>query len=310
MSTAHVPSSSDNDVFRGSLYMALAMASFIANDAIIKHIGQSMPTGQLLLVLGIMVVAIITAVCWAQGVLRNFSLIASKPVALRAASDLVTTVLFINALLNLPLANANTVLLAAPFVVIVLATIFLGERVGWRRLMAVGVGFIGVLMIARPGSADFNIYTLFALGALISVSLRDIFTRRIPAKVPSMIVALANAIVVTAGGLVWSMIGGYAPLSLFQLAMLGASAMLLASAYIFMVLTIRACGVSSTAPVRYTVVIWSVLFGYLFFGELPNATAFAGIALIVVSGIYAMHREAALRKTGGNVTHISKKSRW
>jgi drug/metabolite transporter (DMT)-like permease len=299
-----------NDVFRGSLYMALAMLSFIANDAIIKHVGQTMPTGQLLVVRGVMVMIIIGAVCSVQGVLGNYTLIVSKPVMLRAASDLITTILFINALLNLPLANANTVLLAAPFVVIVLATLFLGERVGWRRLSAVSVGFVGVLMIVRPGAADFNIYTLFAVGALFSVSLRDIFTRRIPAHVPSMIIALANAIVVTIGGLAWAAFGGWSALTFNQLFMLAASAVLLAAAYSFMVLTIRACDVSSTAPMRYTVAIWSILFGYLFFGELPDGTAFAGIALIVVSGIYALTREARLRKRGRNITHISKKYRW
>lgn len=302
--------SGQNDVFRGSLYMALAMLSFIANDAIIKHVGQTMPTGQLLVVRGVLVTIIIGAVCWTQGVLRSYTLIASRPVMLRAASDLVTTILFINALLNLPLANANTVLLAAPFVVIVLATVFLGERVGWRRLSAVSAGFVGVLMIVRPGAADFNLYTLFAVGALFSVSLRDIFTRRIPANVPSMIIALANAVVVTAGGLVWAAFDGWIALSLHQFAMLAASAVILAAAYSFMVLTIRACDVSATAPMRYTVVIWSILFGYVFFDELPGASAFAGIALIVISGTYALAREARLRKRGKNLTHISKKYRW
>lgn len=290
--------------------MALAMLAFIANDAIIKHVGQSMPTGQLLVVRGVLVMFIIAAVCRMQGVLHHYPLIATRPVMLRAASDLVTTVLFINALLNLPLANANTVLLATPFVVIVLAIAFLGERVGWRRMSAVSAGFIGVLMIVRPGASDFNLYTLFAVGALFSVSLRDIFTRRIPANVPSMIIALSNAIVVTAGGIVWMLVEGWITLSLQQFGLLAASAVILAAAYSFMVMTVRACDVSATAPMRYTVVIWSILFGYLFFDELPDSTAFAGIALIVISGIYALQREARLRKVNENITHISKKYRW
>ncbi len=310
MTSQSLADTGQNNVFRGSLYMALAMAMFIANDAIIKHVGQTMPTGQLLVVRGVLVVVIIGAVCWVQGVLRNYALIVTRPVMLRAAGDLVTTVLFINALLNLPLANANTVLLAAPFMVIVMAILFLGERVGWRRMSAVSVGFIGVLMIVRPGAADFNIYTLFAIGALFSVSLRDIFTRRIPANVPSMIVALANALVIIPAGLIWVAFGGWISLSLSQFAWLTASAVLLAAAYSFMVMTIRACDVSSTAPMRYTVVIWSILFGYVFFGELPDRWALAGIALIVISGIYALGREARLRRSGKNLTRISKKYRW
>ena len=310
MTTSAIAGTGQNDVFRGSLYMALAMLAFIANDAIIKHVGQTMPTGQLLLVRGCLVIVIIAVVCKIQGVLGNYTLISSKPVLLRAVSDLVTTVLFINALLNLPLANANTVLLAAPFVVIVLAALFLGETVGWRRMSAVGVGFVGVLLIVRPGAADFNLYTLFAIGALISVSLRDIFTRRIPAHVPSMIIALANALAVTAGAAVWAAFEGWIALGTQRIGWLVASALLLAFAYSFMVLTIRTCDVASTAPMRYTVVVWSILFGFLFFGEVPDATALAGILLIVGSGVYAMLREARLRRRGANVTHISRKYRW
>ncbi|MGI9465470.1 MAG: DMT family transporter [Aestuariivirgaceae bacterium] len=303
-------SAQGNDPVRGSIYMALAMLSFAVNDAIIKYIGVTMPVGELLFVRGVFTIIIIGAICWYVGALHALPQLLSRPVAWRAVADVATTYLFITALLNLPLANANSILQAVPFLVIVLATVFLGERVGWRRFSAVAVGFAGVLLIVRPGGSDFNVYSLYAMAALVTVAARDIITRRIPAKVPSMIVALANALAVTVGGLAWGLYTGFEPLDGRQLGYLWASAMMIAAAYSFMVLTIRTADVASSAPMRYTMVPWSILFGYLVFGDVPDLLAFAGMALIALSGVYALNREAKLRKSGENVTHVSKKYRW
>ncbi len=298
-----------NDPFMGGLYMSLAMASFIVNDTLVKVVGQTVPTGQLLFVRGIMTIIIIGGIALVWGQARDMKLMFTSPVVMRAVTDLITTLLFITALLNLPLANANSILQAVPFTVIVLAWIFLGERVGWRRMSAVTVGFIGVLLIVKPGFSGFNAYSLFAVGAMFSVAARDILTRRIPTSTPSMVIALSNAMIVTAGGLVYASIEGFGPLDAQQLLLMFASAIMLSSAYIFMVLTVRTADVASTAPFRYTVSLWAVLAGYLVFGDIPDPFAFAGIGLIVMSGVYALRREAKLKKAAA-LPRMSPRRRW
>ncbi len=303
-------SEQQNDPVRGGIYMALAMLAFAITDTIIKFIGPEMLLGQLLFVRGVFSVLIIGVMCWYTNVLGSVGKLFSRPVAIRAVADLATTYLFVNALLHLPLANANAILQAVPFVVMVLAMVFLGERVGWRRLVAVAIGFAGVMLIVKPGGDSFDVYSLYAVGALITVSIRDLITRRIPFNTPSMIVALANALTISAGGLVYALFEGFQPMSLQQVGFLWGSAMAVAAAYTFTVMTLRTADVASTAPMRYTVIMWTLLAGYLVFGDVPDRIAFVGIALIAASGLYAVNRERQLRNAGRSVTHVNKRYRW
>jgi drug/metabolite transporter (DMT)-like permease len=183
-----------------------------------------------------------------------------------------------------------------PLAVIVMAFLFLGERVGWRRILAVIAGFIGVLLIARPAPQTFSIYEMLALGIVLLAAVRDIMTRRIPAKVPSLIVAFANALFVTAGGFVLGVIQGFIGLELWQLGCLTAASLFLGLGYVFMVMTLRLGEIAVSAPFRYVNVLFSIFSGVVVFGEIPDLWALAGMALIVASGLYTIHRERMIRR--------------
>lgn len=281
---------------RGGGAMALAMLAFIVNDTMVKLVGSDLPLGELLLVRGLFTIAIISLMAWLTGGSRHIRYMFSRAIGVRALADVATTFLFLIALLNMPIANATAIIQAVPFTIVVLGALFLGERVGIRRISAVIVGFCGVLMVVKPASSDFNVYALHALAAMFTIALRDIVTRRIPAEVPAILIALANALAVTAGGAVYAVFEGVRPLSATQTGVLAACAVSLAVAYTFMVLAVRLADVSITAPFRYTVILWSLLAGFVVFDDVPDTVALLGIALIAGSGLYTLVRERQIKR--------------
>jgi drug/metabolite transporter (DMT)-like permease len=128
------------------------------------------------------------------------------------------------------------------------------------------------------------------------LAVRDIITRRIPAHVPSPVVALANAGFVTVGGFLLGLVQGFQVPNAIQFLALAVAAIFLATGYLFMVLTLRLADLSQTAPFRYSIILFAILSGILVFGEWPDRWALAGIALIVTASLYALRREAKLAR--------------
>jgi len=280
---------------RSGLFMVLAMGSFVANDTMVKLVGRSLPVGEIIALRGIMAALFIAAICASQGVLSSFTQLRNKNVLARASLDLIATILFITALMHMQIANLTAVMQAVPLAVALLSVLFLGEKVGWRRSLAIVLGFIGVLLIVKPIPQTLTLYDFFALLVVIAVAVRDLVTRNIPSRVPTLIVALANAIFVTLGGTVLLLFQGHVTPQVWQIAYLAIAAVFLASGYMFMVATLRLGELSATAPFRYTIMIFAIMSGVLVFGEFPDWLAITGMVLIVATGLYAAHREARIR---------------
>lgn len=276
--------------------MVAAMAAFVCNDTCVKLLNGELPVGELVAIRGAFATVFIFTVCWQQGVLESSRAILSNMVFWRANLDMVSTLLFITALMHMPIANLTSILQVVPLVVIAFAAMFLRESVGWRRTLAVIAGFVGVAFIVKPSVSSFTIYDGFALAIVLALAVRDIITRRIPAHVPSLIIALANAGFVTLGGLALMGWQGYETPALWHLGFLAVSALFLATGYFFMVKTLRTGDIAGTAPFRYTNVLFAIVSGIAVFGEFPDALAITGMALIVASGLYAIHREAMLKR--------------
>ncbi len=289
-------SSQQNQALRASAYMVAAMASFVLNDSCVKYIGTSLPLGEIMSIRGFIAVIIIAAFCVSQGELKQAPQILSRWVLLRSALDVSGTVMFLIALMHIPFANLTAILQSVPLVVVLLSVIFLGEKVGIRRVGAIAAGFAGVMLIMRPQPSTFTIYEGLALGIVLSVAVRDLVTKRIPANIPTFVIALANAGFVTLGGLVIAFVQGFAPIAWWQLALLAMSAALLASGYMFMVATLRLGELSVTAPFRYSSVLFSIVLGMTIFAEFPDIPSYFGMGLISAAGLYAAHREAVLNR--------------
>jgi drug/metabolite transporter (DMT)-like permease len=285
------------DALKGGLYMAIAMAGFVSNDTLMKLLSQELPVGTMIFWRGIFASLVLLAALAVSGSFARLPMLASGKVLVRSLIDAIATILFISALVHMPIANLTSITHAAPLVVTALAAVFLRERVGWRRTTAITVGFLGVMLITRPSTGGFNQYALLGLGVVAGVAVRDILTRRIPVSVPALVVALANSLVVATAAFAMALFeGGLIVPQTSQLLTLAAAGLFLSLGYLFMVQTLRYADISASATIRFTGVLWALLSGIFVFEEIPDRFALLGIVLIVASGIYTLHREAKLAR--------------
>lgn len=282
---------------KGALLMMASMAAFTINDACIKATGGDLPLFQLLTLRGLVTTALILIVARLQGPLswrmprRDRAL-----VALRCLSEVAAAYFFLTALLNMPLANVTAVLQVLPLTVTLGAALFFGERVGWRRMLAIIAGFAGMLIIVRPGPDGFNIYAGYALAAVACVTLRDLVTRRMSADVSSMTVTLAASFSVLAFAGVASTTVEWAPVDARLAALILGSSLFIMGGYLFSVLVMRVGEVSFVAPFRYTGLLWALVLGLVVFGDWPDAGTLLGASIVVASGLFALLRERQLGK--------------
>ena len=290
---------------RGILAMLAAMFCFITNDTLLKLASASYPPGQIMAFRGALASALALAIVASLGQLRQLGALASPFVLVRAGLESGVAFLFITSLARLPIANVTAITQSTP-ILMTLMTVVLGiERVRWRRWSAILVGFAGVLLIVKPTPAGFNLYALIALAAAALVAARDLATRFIGEEVPSPVVTFSTTASVCLAGLVAGMGEGWQPLGREALFLVGA-AVLVTLGNLAIIVAFRNTEVSVVSPFRYSVILLAILSGFLVFGELPDAAAIAGIALVVGSGIYTIHREQVrLREAAHGATRAA-----
>jgi drug/metabolite transporter (DMT)-like permease len=186
--------------------------------------------------------------------------------------------------------------MSTPLFLAVLAVLMLGETVGWRRWTAIAAGFVGVLLVIQPEPGDINGWTwLVVLSSLVG-AVRDIIARWVPRVVPSLVVSLSSAVTVGAVGCLWATVEGWQPMPARGIAYIAGSSLLLAMGYQLLIIALRTrAEYSVMGAFRYASVLWAIALGYALWGDVPNALAFAGIAVVVGSGLYILHRERTRR---------------
>jgi len=276
---------------RGIQLMIGAMACFIANDAIVKLVSESLSAGQLIFIRGAMATLLVIAFARATGAELRVPVAARRPVALRAGIDALATFLYLVSLFNMPIATATAINMAAPLFIVALAGPLLGERVDARRWLAVAAGFGGVLLVIQPGTDGFDLWALLCLAATLLHALRDFATRRIPAGVSSIAITLATAGSVTLLAALLSALQGWQPVGARELGLLAAAAVFLASGYHLVIRSTREGEFSVIAPFRYSGLLLALLVGWVVWGDLPNLLGWSGIALLMLAGLYLIHCE-------------------
>jgi drug/metabolite transporter (DMT)-like permease len=248
--------------------------------------------GQVMVVRGVFASVLIAAIAWHRGELARPALALQPLVLLRSAAEFGATVTFLLALAHLPIANVSSVLQALPLAVTMGAALFFGEPVGWRRWLSIAVGFVGVLVIIRPGFEGFSVHSLYVLASVGFCVVRDLATRRLPTHVPGTLVSTVSAVLVTVGGMfLIEPMGGWRPLDPLAVAVLAAAAVLLVIGYHHIIKAMRVGDISSIAPFRYTSLLWALVLGYALFGDVPDVPMLTGAAIIVGSGLYMLVRE-------------------
>ena len=284
---------------RGALMMSLCMFAFVVNDGLMKLLFAEMSIYQAIFLRGVVTVPLMAAMACRQGsLILRLASHDRRLVAIRVTAEVGATVGFLTALAHMPLANVTAILQALPLTVTMAAALFLGEAVGWRRWLAIGVGLAGVMIIIRPGMEGFSVWSLWALGAVVCVTVREITTRRLSADVPSMPVALATAVAIGGLGSVMLPSVEWRPVDAASWAVLLATSVAIIGGYLFSVMTIRTGDIGFVAPFRYTAMVWAIGLGLLMFAELPDMPTLAGTAIIIVTGLYSLHRERSVSRSG------------
>lgn len=286
-----------SDNLRGAGLMMLSMAAFTLNDTAIKALGDSVPLAQAIFLRGVMSTALIYLAARHIGAVRlNLPRRDWALIVLRSLADLGATFLFLAALMRMPLANLTAILQALPLTVALAAALVFGEPLGWRRLAAIAIGFVGVMLIVRPGPGGFDIHALYALGAVGFVTIRDLAARRLSPAAPSMTVALVGAaVIMLASGLLAAM-QGWQPVGRTDLGLLTLAAVFIFAGYLASVMTMRVGEIGLVAPFRYTGLIWALVLGWLVFGDWPTPLTLFGAAIVVATGLFTLLRERALAR--------------
>ena len=289
---------------RGATLMALSMLAFVLNDGLMKAVFDSKSIYQAIFLRGLITVPLIALLAWHQGAL----IVSIAPrdrllVTLRVAAEVGATVGFLTALKHMPLANVTAILQVLPLTVTMAAALFLGEQVGWRRWLAITAGLAGVTIVIRPGMEGFSIYSIWALGAVGCITLREITTRKLSADLPSLPVALATAIAIGGLGAVMLPAVEWAPVSAGSWMLLGATSVAIIGGYLFSVMTVRTGDIGFVAPFRYTAMVWALILGLLMFGEIPDMATITGTVIIIITGLYSLHRERSIRRSAQEPAH-------
>lgn len=277
--------------------MTISMAGFTLSDAISKFLFAFMNMGELMLVRGLIASTLIGVLAWARGAFARPGALLHPMILVRVASDVAATLAFFIALKTMPLPNVSAIMQALPLAVTAGAALVFAEPVGWRRWTAIGVGFLGVLLIVRPGAQGFSSASLWVLACVLLCALRDLATKRIPTEIPSLAVSSLTAVAVTAvGGVMVGPLGGWRPLEPAQLGLVAVAAVLLLFGYQFIIQAMRTGDVSFIAPFRYTALIWALALGWLVFSDVPDPLTLTGSAIVVASGLYMLWRERRIAR--------------
>jgi drug/metabolite transporter (DMT)-like permease len=277
----------------GIAYLVACNLSFLLSDTLIKLIGGAIPLGEFITLRGIVVTLALTPAVFVSGVWRQLPLIRSQALFWRTFGEAASAFTYLAALVHMPIANINTILQIVPLAVTAAGALFLGEAVGWRRWTAIAVGFVGVLIVVRPGAEGFNGFSLLALASALLVALRDFNSRLIPRLLPVLLVSWVTGASVGVCGPFYALAVGETWIvpSAGAFGLLCASVVFVICGYLLSVMFMRHGDIGVVAPFRYAAVIWATIIGFLVFNEVPDWPVYVGMAIIAASGIYTFHRE-------------------
>ena len=274
---------------RGILLLLAAILCFSVSDVLAKILGADLPVLEIGFIRYCTCLVAVLLVGWRHGRVR---LRVRHPVIqiIRGATLAVSALMFILALRFMPLADAAAVGFVTPLLITALSVPMLGEIVGIRRWSAVAVGFVGVLVVIRPGLGAFQWAALLVVGSSFSWAVASILTRRIAGREDA------------AATMLWAALVGLAALTIAvpfvyitptwqQLGLNVALGLLVTVGQYWMLVAYRHASVSLLAPFNYVQLIWSTASGYLVFDTLPDRMTMLGAAIITASGLYTVHRE-------------------
>ncbi len=281
-----------SDNRRGALLMTAAMAGFAIEDMFLKAAARHVPVGQVMVMMGLAGMVVFGLMSRQRGEPVLPRIMASRVMAVRSVCEVAGRLFHALAIALTTLSATSAILQATPLVVIAGAALLFGERVPLSRWIAVGVGFLGVLLILKPGVAGFSALSLLAVAGTIGFAGRDLATRAAPKGLSNrQLGTLGFAMLATAGALILGWTGGAHLPDPEGAALIAATALFGILGYHALTAAMRTGEVSAVTPFRYTRLVFALALGALFFAERPDAATLAGAALIVGAGLFGLTRQ-------------------
>jgi len=286
-----------SDNLRGAVFMMVSMAGYVVNDTLMKLVAADVPLAQSVFIRGLVASALLAMfAAYKRQLIVRVPARELRIMLMRAFGEIVATYCYLTALIHMPLANITAILQSLPLAVTLAGALFLGHKVGWRRYVAIAVGFAGVLVIVRPGGADFNSYALWAMAAVGFITLRDLMAAKLARETPSMLVALYTAVGVTMAAGIMMQFEPWSPVSGGSYAYLAFAAGFILVGYVTSISAMRYGEIAFVSPFRYTVLVWALLLGIFVFNDYPDFWTMVGIAIVVGTGVFTFYREQRSRK--------------
>jgi drug/metabolite transporter (DMT)-like permease len=279
------------DNLRGAGFMTLAMAGFAVEDLFLKMAATHVPLGQVLVMMGLGGMAVFAVMARQRGEEVLPRVMLSRAMLIRSACEIAGRLFHALAIALTTLSATSAILQATPLVVIAGAALLFGEKVTLGRWLAVAIGFVGVLMILKPGVDGFSALSLLAVAGTLGFAGRDLATRAAPKGMSNrQLGVLGFAMLAVAGGLILSWTGGARVPDPTGWALIAATAAFGISAYHALTSAMRTGQVSAVTPFRYTRLIFALVLAVLVLGERPDGLTLAGAALIVAAGLFGLTR--------------------
>ena len=284
-----------SDAVKGMLLMLAGTFVLTTQDGLSKWLIAHYHAGEVMVYRGIWVLPVLALAIWSSRAPNPLRPMQLRVNLIRGALALVTSVLVVISFAHMPLADALAVIFLSPLMMTALSVPMLGERVVWRRWMAVGVGFAGVLFIAKPGTTAFTLWALVPLAAAATSALRDILTRRLGQGQgdAATTVLFYTAVITVAGGAASLPLAAHWP-TLPHWGVFALAGVLFALANVLMIKAFQYAMVSELAPLKYLSLAWAAMLGYWIWGDVPDTPKIFGAALVAAAGLYTLRREKAV----------------
>jgi S-adenosylmethionine uptake transporter len=278
-----------NLVMTGVFLMLLGDMLFAFNDAMAKWMVASFAVGQVLVIRSLGSFIILGPMLIRQGPRALFQIEQRGLQLTRAVLATLDVGLFYAAVVYLPLADVMTFYMAAPLYVAALSHFMLGERIGWRRWLAIAIGFAGVVIALRPSTAMLSLHSVFGLAGSLSFALTLVMSRYLRSTSDATLVTWQTVATLIAG--IALSIGHWQSATLSDWSGMPLLGVVASCGHLLITRSLKLAPASMLAPLQYTLLLWALLLGYLFFNDIPELQVIVGAAVIVLAGLFVFHRQ-------------------
>ena len=281
--------------FRGALLMMVCMGAFVLNDAFVRLAGNSLPLAQILFLRGVLTTLVLLTFAIYLGTFKVRVVKKDKwKIFFRSIAEALTAYFFLTAVLNMPFANVTALLQILPMTVTLAAALVFKEKVGLIRIILIMVGFLGVILIINPSADGFNLYSGYALIAVILITTRDLITRKLSVEVPTLLPTVSASFGVLLFSIILMTKTPIQPLNIQNSFFIILAAFFIIFGYYTAVLVMRIGDISFISPFRYSAIIFALILGLIFFNEWPDLTALIGICIVTAAGGFLLYKNQAI----------------